>query len=309
LARWLTLPDHPLTARVIVNRIWQHHFGRGIVETPNDFGAMGEAPSHPKLLDWLAGELVERHWSLKAIHRLMVTSAAYRQSSLVEPTEDADELKLDPENKLLWHANRVRLEAEPIRDSMLLLSGQLNPAMGGPSGYPVLSEAVRENSAYAWSPDSDPAQHYRRSLYCFQKRNLRLPLLASFDQPDMYMSCGLRMNTLTPTQSLALLNGDESNAASRHWAGKLLGESLGSDPVLIKTAWLEAYGREPSKDEIESAQAFLRDQAERLYHHEKELPAYALPEPCPSCLEPRYAGAYVDLCHALLNSTEFLFVD
>jgi hypothetical protein len=309
LARWLTLPDHPLTARVIINRLWQHHFGRGIVETPNDFGAMGAAASHPKLLDWLASELVERDWSLKSIHRLMVTSATYRQSSEVDVQEDADEFQADPDNKLLWHANRVRLEGEPLRDSLLFLSGQLNPAMGGPSGYPVLADAVRENSAYAWKPDADPAQHFRRSLYCFQKRNLRLPLLAAFDQPDMYMSCGARTNTLTPTQSLALLNGDDSLAASRRWAGKLLEESLGNEAIFIKAAWLQAYGREASQEEIDLSREFLATQAERIYEHDKNLSTIAIPQPCPSCLEPQYAGALVDMCHALLNSSEFLFVD
>jgi hypothetical protein len=270
---------------------------------------MGEAASHPKLLDWLSSELVERQWSLKAIHRLMVTSATYRQSSEVEPSEDGDELKTDPENKFLWHANRVRLEAEPLRDSLLFLSGQLNPAMGGPSAYPLLATAVRENSAYAWKPDPIESQHYRRSLYCFQKRNLRLPLLAAFDQPDMYLSCGLRTNTLTPTQSLALLNGDETLVASRRWAGKLLEDSLGSETLFIKTAWLEAYGRTATDDEVELARQFLADQASRIYHHDKNLPTTALPQPCPSCLEPQYAGAFVDMCHALLNSSEFLFVD
>lgn len=309
LARWLTLPDHPLTARVIINRLWQHHFGRGIIETPNDFGAMGQPATHPKLLDWLASELVERQWSLKAIHRLMVTSATYRQSSVVEPAADAAELQADPDNRLLWHANRVRLEAEPLRDSLLFLSGQLNPAVGGPGSYPLLSTVARENSAYAWQPDADAAQHFRRSLYCVQKRNFRLPLLAAFDQPDMYMSCGSRVTTLTPTQSLALLNGDEAHAASRRWAGRLLGESLGDEVLVIKTAWFEAYGRAPSDDETELARQFLRSQAARIYDHDQNLPSTSLPEPLPSCLEPHYGGAYVDLCHGLLNSSEFLFVD
>ncbi len=308
-ARWLTLPDHPLTARVITNRLWQHHFGRGIIETPNDFGAMGQAATNPKLLDWLSSELVEHHWSLKDIHRLMVTSATYRQSSEIEPAEDADEIKSDPDNKLLWHANRVRLEAEPLRDSMLFLADHLSPAVGGPSGYPTLSQAARDNSAYFWKPDPNPAQQFRRSLYCIQKRNFRLPLLAAFDQPDMYLSCGSRVNTLTPTQSLALLNGDEANFASRRWAGRLLGESLGNETVFIKTAWLEAYGRTPSDDEIELARQFLSRQAVRIYEHDKNLPTASLPEPCPNCLEPRHAGAFVDMCHGLLNSSEFLFVD
>jgi hypothetical protein len=309
LARWLTLPDHPLTSRVMINRLWQHHFGRGIVETPNDFGAMGEAPTHPKLLDWLSTELVDEQWSLKAVHRLMVTSATYRQSSEVEPDEDIDELKLDPDNKLLWHANRVRLDAEPLRDTLLFIAGELNPAVGGPSAFPKLSAAVRENSAYAWKPDPNPSEHFRRSIYSLQKRNLRLPLLAAFDQPDMYMSCGLRSNTLTATQSLALLNGDDANFASRRWAGKLLAESLGDETTFIQTAWLEAYSRPPSDQELASARQFLASQAGKIYDHDKKLSSSALPDPCPSCLEPQRAGAFVDMCHALLNSSEFMFVD
>lgn len=309
LARWLTLPDHPLTARVMVNRLWQHHFGRGIVETPNDFGNMGQSPTHPKLLDWLASELVERNWSLKSIHRLMVTSATYQQTSLIDEQENKDELAADPGNRFLWRANRVRLDAEPLRDSLLWLSSQLNPAMGGPSGYPVLVAAVRENSGYAWTPDDNPAQHFRRSIYCFQKRNLRLPLLASFDQPDMYISCGVRSNTLTPTQSLAMLNGDDAAEAARRWAGRLLAQSLGSDEHLVKTAWLQVYGRPAEQAEVAAARRFLSEQAQRNYDHDQQLSTRSLPEPCPSCLEPSLAGAYVDFCHALLNSSEFLFVD
>jgi len=309
LARWLTLPDHPLTTRVMINRLWQHHFGRGIVATPNDFGAMGDPPSHPRLLDWLSSELVEKNWSLKAIHRLMVTSATYRQSSLVDSAAQARAMQVDPENKYLWKANRVRLEAEPIRDSLVYLSGRLNENMAGPSAYPVLSAAVRENGGYAWTPDPLESQHYRRSIYCFQKRNLRLPLLASFDQPDMYMSCGLRTNTLTPTQSLSLFNGDEAITSARRWAGRLLRDTHGNDAELIRRAWLEAFGRSPSHDESESASRFLIEQGERIYDYDKNMTANSLPDPCPSCLEPQHAGAYVDMCHALLNSSEFLFVD
>lgn len=308
LARWLTLPEHPLTARVMVNRLWQHHFGRGIVASPNDFGAMGDAASHPQLLDWLASELVANRWSLKSIHRLMVTSATYRQSSIVDSAVQTAAIKIDPENKSLWRANRVRLDAEPLRDSLLLLSGRLNEVSGGPSGYPALSTAVRENSAYAWIPDPIPGQQFRRSIYCFQKRNLRLPLLASFDQPDMYMSCGLRSSTLTPTQSLSLLNGDEAIAAARGWAGRLLAESHGNNEQLIRRAWIDAYSRPPEAGELSLALQFLHDQSERV-HDGISAPAASLPEPCPSCLEPRYAAAYVDLCHALLNSSEFVFVD
>jgi hypothetical protein len=311
LARWLTLPDHPLTTRVMVNRLWQHHFGRGIVASANDFGAMGDSASHPKLLDYLASELVDKHWSLKAIHRLLVTSATYRQSSLVDAAseEHAKALKADPENKYFWRANRVRLGAEPLRDSLLALTGRLNDTLHGPSAFPLLSEAVRENSAYAWEPDPSESQHYRRSIYTVQKRNLRLPILAAYDQPDMYLSCAVRSNTLTPTQSLTLLNGDDAMQSARQWSGRLLRESHGDDEQLVRRAWREAYGRTATNDEVTLARKFLARQAKSIYDHETDVPTRSLPDPAPSCLEPNYAAAYVDFCHALLNSSEFLFID
>src|SRR5262249_33808933 len=176
LAYWLTRPDHPLTARVIVNRLWQQHFGRGIVATPNDFGVQGERPTHPELLDWLAVELVENGWSLKHMHRLMVTSAAYRMSSLVDPTDEAiaNAMRLDHDNKLLWKANRHRLEGEAIRDAMLQIAGELNLEMHGPSARPLLPAGVSDR--YAWEPDKDPSKRNRRSVYVLAKRNLRYPL-------------------------------------------------------------------------------------------------------------------------------------
>jgi hypothetical protein len=310
LARWLTLPDHPLTARVIVNRLWQHHFGEGIIATSNDFGSMGEAPANPRLLDWLACELVARGNSLKAIHRLMVLSATYRQSTRVDPDSalHAKARQADPANKLLWHARRVRLEAESVRDSLYAVSGQLDRTMFGPSVYLRLPKTVEANSRYAWTADPLPANRQRRSIYSYQMRNLRHPLLAAFDQPDLYMSCGVRMNTLTPTQSLALLNGDDTAEQAAHWSGRLLRETF-DDRQFITRAWLEAYTRPPSAGELRLALEFLAAQAERIGAAERAIPAASQPEPCPSCLEPHRAAAYVDLCHALLNSTEFLFVD
>jgi Protein of unknown function (DUF1549)/Protein of unknown function (DUF1553) len=310
LARWLTLPDHPLTARVIVNRLWQHHFGVGIVATSNDFGSMGDDPSSAPLLDWLACELVARGWSLKAIHRLMVLSAAYRQSSRVDLASSSHQqaLQTDPANKLLWHAHRQRLEGEIVRDSLYALSGRLEGAMFGPCVYPKLPRALATTSRYAWTPDPFEANLHRRSIYGFQMRNLRHPLLAAFDQPNMYISCGVRMNTLTPTQSLALLNGEETAEQATHWAGRLLAEGQ-SDVGLVRRAWLEVYSRPPTADELTAALQFLAAQAERIYAEETNIPTSSQPQPCPNCLEPHKAAAYVDLCHALLNSTEFLFVD
>jgi uncharacterized protein DUF1553/uncharacterized protein DUF1549 len=310
LAQWLALPDHPLTARVIVNRLWQHHLGQGIIATPNDFGSMGDDPVNPQLLDWLACELVERGWSLKAIHRLIVLSATYQQSSRIDPNNSVHQqaLKVDPANKLLWRARRVRLEAETIRDSLYALSGRLDTTMYGPSVYLRLPQAVLSSSRYAWEPDPAASNLHRRSIYSFQMRNLRHPLLAAFDQPDLYISCGVRMNTLTPTQSLALFNGEETADQAAHWAGRLLSETT-DDTQFVRRAWLEAYSRLPSDEELSGARQFLAGQAERIYAGETNVPTSSQPQPCPSCLEPQKAAAHVDLCHALMNSTELVFVD
>lgn len=310
LARWLTLPTHPLTARVIVNRVWQHHFGQGIVATPNDFGAMGDEASHPQLLDWLAAKLVADEWSLKSLHRLLVTSATYRQSSEVDPENPTDHqaMKVDPGNKLLWHARVTRLEGEPYRDSILYIAGSLNQSQFGPSSYPALPLSLTESSASAWQPDEVLGNRFRRSIYLLQKRNLRHPLLAALDQPDMYMSTGVRANSLTGTQSLTLLNCEETHDAARHWAGKLLKSTFG-DEELISTAFREAYSRDPSPDELASSEKFLDAQTQRVYENESRMTDSTLPEPMPGCLEPHRATAYVDFCHALLNSSEFLWID
>ncbi len=190
LARWLTRPDHPLTARVMVNRLWQRHFGRGIVATPSDFGTMGERPSHPELLDWLACEFVARGWSLKALHRLIVTSATYQQSSLASP----EARELDPENLLVGHQGRRRLEGEAIRDALLAASGRLNPALGGPCVFPELPEELTKLSSKgkAWPVTPDPTARDRRSLYVFVRRNLRFPFFEVFDRPDTNASCPRR---------------------------------------------------------------------------------------------------------------------
>jgi len=309
LARWLTFPDHPLTARVISNRLWQHHFGQGIIASSNDFGAMGDAPSHPALLDWLACELVEKRWSLKALHRLMVLSATYRQSSHIDPRSELHKQAhaADPGNRLLWHARRQRLEAEAVRDSLFALSGRLDETMYGPSVYLKLPASLLANSMYAWSPDASIVNLHRRSIYGFQKRNLRHPFLAAFDQPDLYLSCGVRASTLTPTQSLALLNGDEPSEQAAAWAGRLLGDTI-DDGQFVCRAWLEAYCRQPTAAELAAARKFLVDQAERIAAADHVV-GTSLPQPCPSCLPPPQAAALVDLCHALMNSNEFLYRD
>jgi hypothetical protein len=310
LAKWLTWSDHPLTARVVVNRLWQHHFGAGIVATSNDFGLMGDTPANAALLDWLACELVNRGWSLKAIHRQMVLSATYQQSSHVDPTSPSHKkaLQADPTNKLLWHARRQRLDGEVVRDALYAVSGRMVTTMFGPSAYLPLPQSVIDTSRYAWSPDEVEANWNRRSIYSFQMRNMRHPLLASFDQPDMYASCGVRMETLTPTQSLALFNGEETAEQATYWVGRLLAESP-NDESLIRRAFLEIFGRNATPAEITGTKQFLAAQADQIYAAESDVPTSSQPQPCPTCLEPYKAAAYVDFCHALMNSTEFLFVD
>ncbi len=226
LARWLTRKDHPLTARVIINRLWQHHFGTGIVATASDFGAQGEAPTHPELLDWLAVELVESGWSLKHIHRLMILSATYCQSSRVDPknANHVRALAADRDNKILWHARRRRLEGEALRDTMLQLSGELNLRMYGPSARPKLPDGV---SKYAWKPDAREEDQHRRSIYVLAQRNMRYPLFDVFDLPDMHNSCSRRAQTTTPPQALLLLNGGLAAGAYRSaWGRRATGEEI-----------------------------------------------------------------------------------
>jgi hypothetical protein len=278
LALWLTQPTHPLTARVMVNRLWQHHFGIGIVATPSDFGSQGDAPTHPELLDWLAVEFVEHGWSLKHLHRLMVTSATYKQSSLVDQANPA--LKVDRENKLLWHARRQRLEGETLRDAMLVVSGELNVRPFGPSARPKLPEKI---SNYAWKPDTRPEDQNRRSVYVFAKRNMRYPLFDAFDLPDMHNSCAHRSKTTTAPQALLLLNGDFTLERAQHWCDRL--GCKGDERAFVLTAYRTAWGRCATDEEIATGVHFLQRQAALT-------------------TSPR-----IDFCHALLNANEFLYVD
>ncbi|RUL88967.1 DUF1549 and DUF1553 domain-containing protein [Tautonia sociabilis] len=211
LARWMTRADNPLTARVIVNRLWQHHFGRGIVASPSDFGVRGDLPSHPELLDWLASELISGGWRLKPIHRLMVTSSAYRQASnpgrsvVPDPGHAPGEIdrfrkqvEEDPENVLVSRMEPRRLEAESLRDAFLAVSGELNPQMGGPGIRAPIPSEVEElifteaEEVDLWPEHPDPSQHVRRSLYLYRKRNVRVPLFDAFDAPDTQTSCAVR---------------------------------------------------------------------------------------------------------------------
>jgi hypothetical protein len=271
LARWLTRPDNPLSTRVIVNRVWQQHFGRGIVGTSSDFGRLGEPPSHPELLDWLAGWFLEEGWRLKPLHRLIVTSSAYRQSADRAEGDLQTAMRVDPENRLLWKRTVLRLDAEEIRDAMLAVSGELDRAIGGPAGE---------------------LDQTRRAIDTKMFRNSRDPLLDAFDAPDGYVSTGRRTTTTTSTQALLMINGGWSLRRARALARRL--ESMGEgEQARVVAAYRLAFGREPTSSESARAGAFLAAQAARV------SPGQSSPE----------TESLVDFCHVLLNANEFLYVD
>jgi hypothetical protein len=255
LADWLLRPQNPLTARVIVNRLWQHHFGRGIVATPSDFGTMGEEPSHPELLDWLATELVRHEWSIKVMHRLILTNATYRQSSRVTK----DRQSVDPENTLLWRQNRQRLDGEAIRDALLAVSGRLNQAMGGPSVFPELPPELAKLSSKGtvWPVSRQRADRERRSLYVFVRRNLRYPFFEVFDRPDTNVSCPRRPVTTVAPQALTLLNSRFARDAARDLADRTAARAGPDRAAQVEQMARLAFGRPPDQAERRMMTEFL----------------------------------------------------
>ena len=296
LARWFTRPDHPLTARVIANRLWQYHFGRGVVGTPDDFGAHGDAPTHPELLDWLAVELMEHGWSLKHLHRLMVMSNAYQQDSAAA---DALGKRIDPDNHLLWRMNRRRLDSNGLRDGVLAVAGALNPAVGGPMVRTPLEPAVYDLLFSEGEPDGlwpvtpDVRQHTRRSLYLFTKRNLHLPLLEVFDQPDTLSPCPVRAVSTFAPQALVLLNGPFLQAQSKAFADRVLREAASDDGARVDYAYRLALCRSPQPRERRIALDFLGQQTKLLGSQQAAAPK---------------EFAWADFCLALLNRNEFVYV-
>ncbi|MGH9661291.1 MAG: DUF1549 and DUF1553 domain-containing protein, partial [Bryobacteraceae bacterium] len=255
LAGWITAKDNPLLARVMVNRIWQGHFGRGLVPTPNDFGRQGDAPSHPELLDWLAVEFAESGWSVKSMHRLMLLTAAYRRSS----RPDASSARIDAENRTLWRMNRRRLDAEALRDSVLAVAGSLNPKMGGtPIAVPLTEEERDGMRDYTqWPVAADPAEHSRRSVYLLVKRSFRLPMFETFDAPDASASCARRDESTIAPQALALLNGRFFHDQAERLAARLRKEHGEDRGAWITAGWRLALGRDPSAGERTKALEFL----------------------------------------------------
>jgi hypothetical protein len=248
LARWIASADNPLTARVLVNRLWQHHFGRGIARSPNDFGTKGEPPTHPELLDWLAAELVQGGWRLKPLHRLIMTSRAYRMSS----RGNGAALKVDPVNDLFWRFDMRRLTAEEIRDSILAVNGSLNPKMYGPGVYPLIPKEVLAGQSmpgHGWGK-SPPQERARRSIYAHVKRSLLPPIVADFDAPETDHTTPVRFATTQPTQALVMLNGAFLNRQAARLAARLRREA-GPDPhkQVRRALWL-ATSRSPTAKEI-----------------------------------------------------------
>ena len=266
LAGWITSPEHPLTARVAVNRIWQGYFGQGIVDTPNDFGAMGGRPSHPALLDFLANELVESGWSAKHVHRLILTSSAYRQASH-NPAQEQRGMQQDASNRLLWRGPRRRLGAEEVRDAMLAAAGELNLAYGGRSVMLPVEDALVDllYDPTQWRVPADQAQHRRRSIYLIAKRNLRLPFMEVFDQPALLTSCARRESSTHAPQSLELLNGPISNELAARFAARLDREAGRDLDSIVSQAYLLAAGRPPTEDEALIARNFLADNSLREF--------------------------------------------
>jgi len=310
LAGWLTDPKNPLVARVYVNRMWHYHFGRGIVATPGDFGRMGARPTHPELLDYLTASFIEGGWSTKKLHRMILLSNTYQQSA----DANVKNAEADPDNKLMWRWGRRRMEAEAIRDSMLMTSGLLNPAMGGPGVFPPVPKgATTELSSTAaaggWRTEKDIAQTNRRSVYIFVRRNLRYPMLQEFDSANTFESCDLRKPTVTPSQSLDLLNNDLVVEWAQSFAGRILNDSGLTPSAQVDRAFKLAYGRSATAEEQKLAESFLARQIPIMQQRLSSSAKPPLPANMPTGMDPARAASFVDLAQMLLDSNEFLYIN
>ena len=306
LAKWLASPQNPLTARVMVNRIWQYHFGRGLVETTSNFGLNGSSPSHPQLLDWLAVEFIESGWSVKHIQRLIMHSSVYGQTSSTGHTTTADGRASrdrsgqthDPANRLLWKFPKRRLEAELIRDQILAASGSLNTTMHGPGVRPrIHPDVIATSTTRKWpTVVRETSEHWRRSIYVFARRSVLMPMLESFDAPTTTQSCDRRLTTTVPTQALQLLNDVFTNHRAASMAQELLA-TVGPSPVKqIHTVYGRCLSRPPTSKELTNCLAFLNQQ--RRFHSKTANRSATAP-----------AHALTDLCHVMFNLNEFVYVD
>jgi hypothetical protein len=301
-ARWAVDPKNPLTARVTVNRFWQAYFGAGLVETENDFGTQGTPPTHPELLDWLASEFVARGWGMKALHRLIVTSATYRQSSKARP----DLATADPRNRLLARQARLRLEAEVVRDVALASSGLLNRTIGGPSVYPPQPQGVYNFTQVPreWKASNGP-DRYRRGLYTFLWRSAPHPGLTVFDAPDATFACTRRNRSNTPLQALTLLNDQGFFEFAQGLAGRVLKEGKPDDDERIRYAFRLCLAREPGKREQETLSRLLAKECDRFTRSPAEAEALC-PADLPKDADRARFAAWVALGRVLLNLDEFI---
>jgi hypothetical protein len=287
LAKTVTDPGNPLVARVIVNRLWKHHFGEGIVRSPDDFGKQGQPPTHPELLDWLAAELVQRKWSLKAMHRLMLLSDAYKQASRATPGQSEKAVTADPQNRLLHRQNVKRLEAEAIRDSILVVSGRLDAKLEGPGVLPYLTD----HQVGRGRPPSGPLDgNNRRSIYLQVRRNFINPMFTAFDYPTPFSCIGKRTVSNVPAQALVMLNNPFVLQQAELWAKGVLAVGNRTAESRVREMYSAAFGREPAKDELTAATGFVKEQANEYG-------------------EPDHPKAWADLAHVLFNAKEFIFVE
>ena len=288
LAEWIVSPKNPLTARVAVNRIWQHHFGRGLVSTPSNFGRLGRRPSHPELLDWLATEFASAGWSVKKLHRMIMNSETYQMAS-----EGGAGAEADPDNTLLWRYPLRRLEGEAIRDAILAVSGKLNLEAGGPAYFPSVPERVRKSVAKGiWVVNDDGPAVWRRGVYSYFKRGMKYPMFEVFDQPDPNVSCERRSVSTVPTQALTLMNNDFTVQQARFLAERVWREAGPEQRAQVRAAYRLALSREPSEREMSANVAFLN----------RRMGAHGAAAGTPG-LE-----ALADLTHVVINLNEFLYI-
>jgi hypothetical protein len=311
LVKWLTSPTNPLTARVFVNRVWDEYFGRGIVATVSDFGKAGQKPTHPELLDYLADKFVKDGWSVKKLHREILLSSVYRQSS----EHRADVHKADPDNKLLAVFPRQRLEAEQVRDSLLVASGKLEDKVGGPSVYPPLPRVIKTGDANfngdpAWKTSKDERDHNRRSLYVFTRRSLPYPILESFNMASPQDAHSKREVTTTPLQALTLFNSEVIFDWSKSLAGRVINEAGNDESKQLNRLYEILFARAPEGNEKELLQAFLNEQ-EKVIRAKATAGKFEVNVPVgvkdQQLTDPIRSAAFVDLVHSVVNSNEFIY--
>jgi hypothetical protein len=311
LAKWLTNRNQPLTARVLVNRVWMHHFGRGIVNTPGEFGRLGEAPTHPELLDWLAAEFMDKGWSLKNLHRSILLSTTYRQSAKRETSNDA----IDPDNQLLHRQNLKRLEAEVVRDAILSVSGKLSTKGFGPPvpicenevGQIVVGKGTKDLARGTVVEEALPeGEIYRRSVYVQVRRSMPVGVLETFDPAMLEPNCERRASSTATPQSLLLLNSEFIVEQSRFLAERLTKDAGNDRKAQVIRAWRLAYGMEPNEAAIRAAVTFVEGQL--VSFKSLPMPKVDPKGKAPPPIDPEIR-ALAMFCQALLSSNRFLYVD